>query len=611
LRIGFLIVSLLVLQFFYQCKSNSSNEPIVQSESITINKDLFKKQKIWSLNGQWKFRLLEKDKVKVETTLPVPDKWQNHIPESESSNRDIIGEYSITIFNEVPGTAILIPFQKHSQESYIDNILIQSSMDEYGNFSNNFFPSPTLLPLGKSTLTIKISNREGNHTRSGIRFPIKIGNIRDLTQDTMSNHFINYFLGCFILGVGLYHLLFYINYREDMIQFYFSLFCISVSLYSLIISNEFENILPFFKPDYHIRIEFFLEIFFFVIFSRFLDSLFTELTIFTLEKYIRIVAYYMLVIIILLDIHNLSIVYSYSNYAFFLLGAEAFFKFLRAYKNNLKDSKALLLLGTILIIFMVNDIIYGISDRFFIVPYSFPYGLIFFIIAYSYLISKHFTEALKKEKELSVLQIKYNEQIIHYSNQKMKIAGELHDKIGADLSYLVLEANRLKEQFPEFKDLNLSLKSALESIRDYVYILTSEKDNHQILEEEIGKYLLRLKSSKMIEVDYKLIDISKFLSMDESLHLQRIFSEVMTNVMRHSKPKSLHFFLFKKKTYLGFLILHDGKPFRWRSWLNSRYSGMGLSSIKDRLRKIKGRGKLFRKNQGNVIIISKKLNLNH
>ncbi len=607
MRIGFLIFILIVNQFIYSCKSKSTNEPIVHLGSITIKKELFEVQKIWNLNGEFNFRLLQKDLVIKETMLPVPDKWQNHIPESDSSYRDFIGEYTVSIFNEVPNTAILIPFQKHTQESFINDSLIQSSMDENRYFSNNFFPTPTLLPLGKAILTIRISNREGNHTRSGIRFPIRIGNFKDLTRDTMSDHFINYFLGCFILGVGLYHLLFYINYRDEKIQLYFSFFCISVSLYSLVISNEVENILPFFGPDYHIRVEFFLEISFFIIFSKFLDSLFVDLKIFNWQIYIRILANYMLLFIILVNIHLVCIVYSYANYAFFLLGAEAFFKFNRAYQNKLKDSKTLLFLGTFLLVFMINDIIYGITDRFFIVPYSFPYGLLFFIIAYSYLISKHFTEALKKEKELSILQKKYNEQIIQYSNQKMKIAVELHDKIGADLSYLVLEANRLKDQFPEFKDLNLSLKSALESIRDYVYILTSEKDNHQILEAEIDKYLLRLKSSKMIEVDYKLTDISECLTMDESVHLQRIFSEIMTNVMRHSKPKYLHFLLFKKKAYLGFLIYHDGQPFEWRSWKDSNYIGMGLSSIQDRLHKIKGRGKISLWKQYNYVIVTKNI----
>ena len=607
MRVSFFILTLIVSQLFYHCKSSSSNEPIVVSGNITINKDLFKIQKIWALNGEWKFKLLEKDLVKKEMMISVPDKWQNHIPENESSYRDLIGEYSITIINEVSDTAILIPFQKHSQESYINDSLIQTSIDENKYFSNNFFPSPTLLPLGTSVLTIRISNREGNHTRSGIRFPIKIGNFKELTRDTMTNHFINYFLGCFILGVGLYHLLFYVNYHEDLIQFYFSLFCISVSLYSLVISNEFENILPFFGPDYHIRIEFFLEISFFVIFSKFLDSLFVDLEIFQWQKIIRIIAYYMLLFIISVNIHFLCIVYSYSNYAFLLLGTEALIRFLRAYKSKLKNSRTLLFLGIVLLIFMVNDVIYGITDRFFIVPYSFPYGLIFFIIAYSYLISKHFTEALKKEKELGLLQKKYNEQIIQYSNQKMKIAGELHDKIGADLSYLVLEATKLKEQFPEFKNLNLSLKSTLESIRDYVYMLTTEKDNYQILEEEIEKYFSRLESSNIIKVEYNLSEISDFLSIDESLHIHRIFTEIMTNVMRHSKPKSLQFLLFKKKTYLGFTISHDGQPFEWRSWKDSNYSGMGLSSIKDRLHKIKGRGKIFLWKQCNYVIVIKNL----
>jgi hypothetical protein len=35
---------------------------VVGSGSITINKDLFKVQKIWALNGEWKFKLLKKEK---------------------------------------------------------------------------------------------------------------------------------------------------------------------------------------------------------------------------------------------------------------------------------------------------------------------------------------------------------------------------------------------------------------------------------------------------------------------------------------------------------------------------------------------------------------------
>jgi hypothetical protein len=65
LRIGFLILTLIVTQFIYSCKSNSTNEPIVHSGSITIKKELFEVQKIWALNGEFNFRLLQKDKKKT------------------------------------------------------------------------------------------------------------------------------------------------------------------------------------------------------------------------------------------------------------------------------------------------------------------------------------------------------------------------------------------------------------------------------------------------------------------------------------------------------------------------------------------------------------------
>jgi signal transduction histidine kinase len=595
---------LIILYLFINCKSSPPQVIEVRDGEVKIEDSFFQNAGMNHLNGLWKFQLKRQNQVLITNTIPVPDKWQNYFPEEEYSARDVIGEYRVVILNKNENIGLLIPYQKHSQEATLNGVIIQTNIDKFSKFKGNFHPSPFPLPVGQSELVIKITNLEGNHTRTGIRFPILIGNLEELNQFNMRKHFGNFFLSCFILGVGLYHFLFFLNYKIEKIQLYFSFFCIAVSLYSLLISNEFENFIPQFDTSIHIKLEFFLEVSFFLIFSKFLDTLFPSLKKFPWERVARWVAYVTLLLIIILDIHTISNVYSYSNYVFFFLGAEAVSRFFRAYRQRLKDSQTLVVLGSILGIFMFNDIIYGITERFFIVPYSFPYGLIFFIIAYSYLISKHFTESYIKAKELVVLQEKYNEQIIASSNQKLKIASELHDKIGADLSYLVLEATQLKEKYPPLGEFSNLLKSDLESIRDYVYLLTSEKINSQILEEELEKYLSRLKSSKIIEIDYKIIEISDLLNADTSLNLQRIFSEIMTNIMRHSRPKSLYFSTYKNRSRLGFIISHNGERFQWKSGEKKETSGMGLRSIEDRLRKIHGSCKMFQHLGTNYAILS-------
>ncbi len=88
---------------------------------------------------------------------------------------------------------------------------------------------------------------------------------------------------------------------------------------------------------------------------------------------------------------------------------------------------------------MMNDGIYGLYEIYTLYPYSFPLGLVAFVALNSYIISSRFTKDLEKTKEFAQLQIKYNKQLKLQAQERERIASDIHDSIGSELTAILFE----------------------------------------------------------------------------------------------------------------------------------------------------------------------------
>ncbi|MFZ1520315.1 MAG: two-component regulator propeller domain-containing protein [Ignavibacteriaceae bacterium] len=187
------------------------------------------------------------------------------------------------------------------------------------------------------------------------------------------------------------------------------------------------------------------------------------------------------------------------------------------------------------------------------------------------------TKALESEKELE-------KQII-----RSRIASDLHDEIGSNLSSITLLSSIMMnkvEENPEIKkqmlDINFAAKSSTESIRDIIWFINPTSDKLSSLFSRIKETTNFMLSG----LDYKLILCE--VNQDEKINpelkrnLYLIYKETLNNIVKHSAAKNVMIDFSRNQNKLKVFIKDDGIGFDQ----NSIKEGNGLKNIKARAEQI-------------------------
>ncbi len=155
-------------------------------------------------------------------------------------------------------------------------------------------------------------------------------------------------------------------------------------------------------------------------------------------------------------------------------------------------------------------------------------------------------------------------------DQRVKLARNLHDALGGDLMQLALQ---LAGNAPREQVLDLA-HAVIAKTKNLVYTLEPTHEN-QHFPEYVASYLHRLRQIGRFTIDLRVDDDWPRLSIDKNLNLQAIFTEWMTNTLRHSMATDINICLyFRKRRY--FLVVRDnGTGFRW----SGDRRGSGLRNI--------------------------------
>lgn len=192
-----------------------------------------------------------------------------------------------------------------------------------------------------------------------------------------------------------------------------------------------------------------------------------------------------------------------------------------------------------------------------------------------------------------------------HMRDKLRMAHELHDVVGAELSQIVVMSQQQNPAIQK-KALSSLAASALEKIRDFAHILKGEKQVDE-LPEIVAKLTQRLRALRRYEVLYlanpnrvhllepahhhevigqnrnesPLPDLSPFMCM----HIERMLSEWTSNVIRHarsSKRLVVGWQMNKKK--LRIFFFQDATPFEWHGHAEKG----GLRSLELRAQELGG-----------------------
>ena len=179
------------------------------------------------------------------------------------------------------------------------------------------------------------------------------------------------------------------------------------------------------------------------------------------------------------------------------------------------------------------------------------------------------------------------EKIKSKLEERGRLSQELHDGIASDIAALKMDIDSDKNlEKEEIDKLVLKIDSLYNEIRNLAHNLDPDNisdidfskfvDNLSTVLEKSG-----LKINKRIYISNKIDD----LEVNVLVNLYRIFQEIGTNILKHSKASEVIFEVIEEEKKLKIQIRDNGVGF---DLSDSKY-GIGLKNIKNRVESFQGK----------------------
>ncbi len=173
--------------------------------------------------------------------------------------------------------------------------------------------------------------------------------------------------------------------------------------------------------------------------------------------------------------------------------------------------------------------------------------------------------------------------------ERRRIAGEIHDSLGHDLTglILILEAGKKLmssdlEAGKAYWDKALRVsRKAIYSVRELVSVIKESNLEFELISrlEEMVQGVQDLKGLK-IDIDVSIQDIE--ISVKDQFNIYRVFQEAITNTLRHANADRAQISIAGDQNFLYFSYNDNG------SGINQINEGNGLKGMIDRITDIGG-----------------------
>ena len=178
-------------------------------------------------------------------------------------------------------------------------------------------------------------------------------------------------------------------------------------------------------------------------------------------------------------------------------------------------------------------------------------------------------------------------------NERKRIARELHDSLGNLMAALSMKLQFLSDQHPG-TDLSALRKLLDRSIQEYRQISHNlyppdilRKDLHQLIQEKVEE--LNEADGIHFTLDYQLDTDTRFENPIHKKELYRIFQELTTNAIKHSKASEVHIRLLPKKEFIALEVSDNGFGFNVQELSSRQRRGLGLRSLFERANLLGGK----------------------
>ena len=200
-------------------------------------------------------------------------------------------------------------------------------------------------------------------------------------------------------------------------------------------------------------------------------------------------------------------------------------------------------------------------------------------------------KADQNENELKQLQLSYRIK----EEERNRIAGELHDDIGATLSsihiYSSVAEKSLKEN-PEktkvvLQQINNTTRQVMENMSDIVWAMKQEPAGEKSFSSRIKNYGYDLLTSKNVECDYQIDENAENLlsNLDAKKNILLVVKEAMNNISKYSGATNAEIKMRADAGSLYIQINDNGKGFK----IGENNHGNGLKNMQNRTEHLGGK----------------------
>lgn len=200
-------------------------------------------------------------------------------------------------------------------------------------------------------------------------------------------------------------------------------------------------------------------------------------------------------------------------------------------------------------------------------------------------LEKERVKNLLKEQELTSI----DAMIAGQEKERTRIAGELHDDLGALMTNLRLHFESLKSsRAPQlFDKTDELLNEAYQKVRSIAHAKNSGVIANQGLLRAVKELAQKVSQLNGLEIEVVHHEMTNRLENSLELSIFRIIQELITNIIKHAQATSATIHLINHGDSLNIMIEDNGVGFETRHVL-TRSSGMGISNIDRRIEHLNG-----------------------
>ena len=179
--------------------------------------------------------------------------------------------------------------------------------------------------------------------------------------------------------------------------------------------------------------------------------------------------------------------------------------------------------------------------------------------------------------------------------ERTRIAQDIHDEVGANLTRIGLLAQSIQEAEPDntcalAKEIGRTSSMLILTMSEIVWAINPQNDNLEGLINYLGRFAQQFLSDAKIRCRIKLPEdvTSEKFSADARRHTFLVFKEILNNIVRHSHAQEVHADIRIEEKQVVFIVTDNGCGFNPPADHQKGLGGNGLQNMRRRVEALGG-----------------------